>query len=229
MEAWIDHPNITSVLLANLPGQESGNSLVSVLWGSVNPSGKLPYTIARREVDYCCRVQSAWTGFAPVQEFPEGGLIDYMWFEKKGKDPRFPFGFGLSYTQFAPVAGSLQVPFVAANVSGAGFHEEIVKLTFKVRNAGAIFGKVVVQLYVRFPSSVSNLPESPVKVLRGFDKVGLAPGEVGELEFSLRRRDLSWWDVVTQEWKVVLAEEYRFYVGESVNQIWSEAVLSFPQ
>lgn len=95
VEQWIDHPNVTAVLLAHLPGQESGNSLVDVLWGGVNPSSKLPYTMGKTESDYCCKVQYEWTGFQPEQEFTEGLLIGYRWFDAKGIQPRFEFGFGL--------------------------------------------------------------------------------------------------------------------------------------
>jgi len=102
MEAWIDHPNVTAVLWAGLPGQESGNSLVDVLYGDYNPSGRLPYTIAKQRSDYGSDIDYVNTD-DPVQtnvEYTEMLNVDYRHFLAEGIEPRFPFGFGLSYTTF---------------------------------------------------------------------------------------------------------------------------------
>lgn len=102
MESWIDHPNVTAVLWAGLPGQESGNSLVDVLYGEYNPSGRLPYTIAKDRGDYGSDIDYVNTD-DPVQtnvEYTEMLNIDYRHFLAENIEPRFPFGFGLSYTQF---------------------------------------------------------------------------------------------------------------------------------
>ncbi|KAL1962259.1 hypothetical protein VTN77DRAFT_9849 [Rasamsonia byssochlamydoides] len=100
MEGWIDHPNVTAVLFAGLPGQESGNSLVDVLYGDVNPSGKLPWTVGKTRQDYGTDVLYEPNGPVPQIDFSEGLFIDYRWFDKHGIEPRFEFGFGLSYTTF---------------------------------------------------------------------------------------------------------------------------------
>lgn len=105
MESFIDLPNVKAVLLANLPGQESGNSLVDILFGDVNPSGRLPYTIAKNEDDYgpgskIKYLPTPSEGLSPQQNFSEGLYIDYRQFDKKDIAPRFEFGFGLSYTTF---------------------------------------------------------------------------------------------------------------------------------
>lgn len=105
MEPWIDHPNITAVLWAGLPGQESGNSLVDVLYGAYNPSAKLPYTIARNTSDYGIEidyVEAPANGapFQPQVNYTEDLLVDYRRFQAKGIKPRFEFGFGMSYTTF---------------------------------------------------------------------------------------------------------------------------------
>ncbi|WWD17832.1 hypothetical protein CI109_102275 [Kwoniella shandongensis] len=102
MEAWIDNPNITAVIWAGVPGQESGNALVDVLYGSYNPSGRLPFTIAKQRLDYSADiiyVNSAEPEFTSV-EYTEGLNIDYRGFLSDNITPRFEFGFGLSYTQF---------------------------------------------------------------------------------------------------------------------------------
>ena len=102
LEAWIDHPNITAVLWAGIPGQESGNSLVDVLYGSYNPSGRLPYTIARNRSDYSADViyVDAMNPGDPVINYTEGLNIDYRHFLSANITPRFEFGYGMSYTNF---------------------------------------------------------------------------------------------------------------------------------
>ncbi|KAJ3747013.1 glycoside hydrolase family 3 protein [Lentinula detonsa] len=111
LERWIDHPNVTGVLWAGLPGTEAGNALVDVLYGDWNPSGRLPYTIAKNAGDYPTMVvQGEIEGETPGQagggdvvldiEYSERLEIDYRWFDAKNITPRFEFGFGLSYTTF---------------------------------------------------------------------------------------------------------------------------------
>lgn len=102
MERWIDHPNVKAVLLANLPGQESGNALADVILGVVNPSGKLPWTIGKALGDYGKGAQVMYlpNAVVPQQDFEEGLYTDYRFFDKYDIEPRFEFGFGLSYTTF---------------------------------------------------------------------------------------------------------------------------------
>ncbi|CAK7228522.1 hypothetical protein SBRCBS47491_006933 [Sporothrix bragantina] len=109
MERWIDLPQVKAVLHAGLPGQESGNALADVLFGRTNPSGKLPYTIGRTLEDYGTggKVMYIPNGVVPQQNFDEGLYIDYRHFDKYDIEPRFAFGFGLSYTDF--VVGNLSV------------------------------------------------------------------------------------------------------------------------
>jgi beta-glucosidase len=101
VEEWIDHPNVTGVLWAGLPGQESGTSLVDVLYGAWNPSGRLPYTIARNRTDYSADITYVPTNSPRNNVYYNEGLdIDYKHFLRHGIEPRFPFGFGMSYTTF---------------------------------------------------------------------------------------------------------------------------------
>ncbi|KAK7989555.1 cytochrome P450 [Apiospora arundinis] len=93
VDAWIDHPNVTAVLYAGLPGQESGHSIVDVLWGDVAPSGKLPFTVAKQESDYGHMLNATVTFEAfPQQDFTEGLYIDYRAFDRDGVEPLYPFG-----------------------------------------------------------------------------------------------------------------------------------------
>lgn len=102
LEEWIDLPGVKGVIWANLPGEESGNALASVLFGDADPSGRLPYTIGRSLEDYGTGGQIEYypNAVIPQQDFTEGLLIDYRHFDKYGITPRYEFGFGLSYTSF---------------------------------------------------------------------------------------------------------------------------------
>lgn len=103
VESFIDSPNVRAVLQANLPGQESGHALTDVLLGDINPSGHLPYTMGRSLKAYGPGAQVKYypNRLIPQQSFSEGLLIDYRWFDDRNTTPRFPFGYGLSYSTFA--------------------------------------------------------------------------------------------------------------------------------
>ena len=102
LERWIDHPNIKAVILANLPGEESGNALADVLFGRVDASGRLPYTVGQSLSDYGPggRILFKPHRVVPQQDFTEGLFVDYRHFDNQSITPRFEFGFGLSYTTF---------------------------------------------------------------------------------------------------------------------------------
>jgi beta-glucosidase-like glycosyl hydrolase len=109
VEEFIDLPNVKSLLYANLPGQESGNALADVIFGDVEPSGRLPYTIAKKEEDYgpSAKILSSTKELVPQQNFTEGLLIDYRHFDYYNITPRYAFGFGLSYTQWHLSSGQI--------------------------------------------------------------------------------------------------------------------------
>jgi beta-glucosidase len=102
VDNWIEKPGIKAVLAANLPGQESGKALVSLLFGDESPSGKLPYTIGKSLKDYGPGGQILYlpNGVVPQQDFAEGIFVDYRHFDKYEIEPRYEFGYGLSYTTF---------------------------------------------------------------------------------------------------------------------------------
>ena len=102
LEEWIDHPNVTAVILANLPGEESGNALADVLFGRVDASGRLPYTVGKSLADYGPGAQILFKPHTvvPQQDFKEGLFVDYRHFDNQSISPRFEFGFGLSFTTF---------------------------------------------------------------------------------------------------------------------------------
>lgn len=216
LDQWIEHPNVTAVIIAHLPGQDIGEALMKILYGEVSPSGKLPYTLAKNESDYGdlyapCLPASKHDHF-PQCNYTEGLYIDYRHFDAHKIKPRFEFGFGLSYTTFeyeGPTAEQVDMPNEPSQktISDESIWSILSPVSIKINNTGHVTGEEVAQLYV-------GIPNAPEKQLRGFEKVKLAPGEQAEVTFKLRKRDLSIWDVVSQSWTVQHGD-YKFYVGSS--------------
>ncbi|KAK2030773.1 glycosyl hydrolase family 3 N terminal domain-containing protein [Colletotrichum zoysiae] len=221
VDAWADHPNVTAILFAGLPGQESGHSLTDILYGDVNPSGRLPYTVAHAESDYGALLNSSVDpGPFPQDDFSEGLFIDYRAFDRDGIAPRYEFGFGLSYTTFeyaslsvSPVgkpAAGLPDPSVAIVQGGhPALWEDTYAVSAQIKNTGGLAGHEVAQLYVGIP-----VEGTPARQLRGFERVYVEAGESTTVEFRLTRRDLSVWDVVAQQWRLPEGE-YEVFVGAS--------------
>ncbi|KAF3039252.1 hypothetical protein E8E11_004825 [Didymella keratinophila] len=210
---WRNNPNVTAILAAHMPGQESGNSIADILWGDVDPSGRLPYTIANEETDYSRNLVNSTALLTTADpdawqaDFVEGNLIDYKEFDARNASVAFEFGFGLSYTTFN--ISNLQVQVSGANASrtpspGApvqpGGNVELwatlATVTVTVSNTGSVSGATVPQIYLSYPAEAN----APVRSLRGFEKVALGAGTSGTLNFPLTRRDLSYWDTTTQQW-----------------------------
>lgn len=215
---WATNPNITAILAAHYPGEQSGNSIADILFGDVNPSGRLPYTIPKSEADYEIPITNltnsnttdpnAWQA-----NFTEGQMIDYRHFDSKNITPLYEFGFGLSYTTFA-LSSSLSTtklyskslsPYPANLTTQRGGNPDlwtpILSVKTSISNTGNVAGASVVQLYVSLPQS--GVPSGmPVKVLRGFTKIPLKPGQEEHVEFAILRRDISFWDVVAQDWRL---------------------------
>ncbi|KAL4940624.1 hypothetical protein BDV06DRAFT_230218 [Aspergillus oleicola] len=217
LETILSEPNVVAIVWAGLPGQESGHALTDVLFGSTSPSGKLPYTIGKSEEDY----GADWTTEL-VDNFPEGLFIDYRHFDQNGIEPRYEFGFGLSYTTFeystlATAVSATPGPTTGETIVGgpADLFESIGTVSAYVANTGYVAGAEVAQLYIAYPDSA---PETPPKQLRGFEKLDLVPGESGIAIFELRRRDISYWDVIEQKW-IVPSGTFEVYVGSSSRDI----------
>jgi beta-glucosidase len=163
------------------PGQECGNALADVLFGDVNPSGRLPQSWPRRLEDTPAFLHYPGEGGRVV--YGEGLFMGYRYYDTKKLDPLFPFGHGLSYTRFDYTDLRLGRSRVTAG--------ESVEVELDVTNSGARAGQEVVQLYVR--DLVSRLVR-PEQELCAFAKVALEPGETKTVEFRLEPRALSYWD-----------------------------------
>ncbi len=188
--------NVAAVLQAWYPGQEAGNSIADVLLGKAEPGGRLPQTFPARLEDDPTFIN--YPGERGQVRYGEGVYIGYRYYEKKKVAPLFPFGFGLSYTQFR-----LDGLTLSAEGIGPG---GTVTAAVQVINVGERAGSTVVQVYVADDeASVSR----PAKELAGFAKVRLAPGETRRVEVVLDMRSLAFFDVTAKAWT---AEAGRFTV-----------------
>lgn len=233
---WADNPNVTAILAAHLPGEQTGNSIVDVLWGEYNPSGKLPYTIPRMEKDYDIpivnRTQEAFPD-AWQADFTEGQMIDYRHFDVNDITPLFEFGFGLSYTTF-DMAPTLDVKFRERDLlplpdnslkiepgGNPDLWEQLLEIRVRISNTGSLEGYAVPQLYLSLPPE--SAPEgTPVQVLRGFERAFLRPGEEKDVVFNLTRRELSFWNTSIQQWQVP-AGTFSFRAGYSSRDVKVES------
>ena len=190
---WIKE--VPAVLQAWFLGSEAGNAIAAVLMGDVNPSGKLPFTFPARLEDVPAHQLGEYPGSEKVgdivnEKYNESIFVGYRWADKQKKaKPLFPFGHGLSYTTFEygkPVADKKTMTA-----------DDTITFTVTVKNTGDREGQEVVQLYIS--DKKSSLPR-PVKELKGFRKVKLAPGEEQKVSFTVAKDALSFFDDAKHEW-----------------------------
>ena len=192
---WID--NVSAVLEAWYPGIRGGEAIANILFGEVNPSAKLPVTFPKSEADLPHPAIPETSPPASEINYTEGLKVGYKWFDAEGKEPLFPFGFGLSYTTFS-YSGLKTTPGKGTQVS------------FKVTNTGERAGAEIVQVYVSLPASAGE----PPKRLVAWDKIQLAPGETKAVSLRLDPHYLSIFNVDKDDWELVPGE-YKVYVGGS--------------
>ena len=213
---WVN--DVPAIVQAWYLGSEAGSALAAVLMGDVNPSGKLPFTFPAKLEDVPAHSLGEYTGAQSESvidiRYNEGIFVGYRWADKQKKvKPLFPFGHGLSYTTF-----EYGKPTVDSKVMTAG-GTLTVKVT--VSNTGAREGQEVVQLYIS--DKKSSLPR-PVKELKGFQKIKLAPGEVCEVSFVIDREALSFFDDARHTW---VAEPGRFEAVVAASATDVRGVVSF--
>jgi beta-glucosidase len=173
-----------AILHAFYPGEQGGAAIARILLGEVNPSGRLPFTVPR--------TASQLPPFDNRSlQVTYGYYHGYTLVDKQGTEPRYPFGYGLSYTRF----WFHDLRLAASEVPADG----TITASVAVTNTGRRAGEAVVQLYVGFPGATVD---RPVKLLRGFDKLALAAGQTRRVTFSLPVKDLAYYDVATAAWVV---------------------------
>jgi beta-glucosidase len=204
---WLDR--VAAVVQAWYPGQECGHAIADVLFGDVNPSGRLPQTFPRRLEDNPAYIN--YPGENGRVLYGEGIFVGYRYYDKKKIEPLFPFGYGLSYTTFAYRNLRLSASEVNA--------DEDLQVFVDVQNTGLRAGQEVVQLYVRDMESTLTRPE---KELKSFAKVFLQPGETKTVTLTLNRESLAYYDDGEQQW-VAEAGEFEVLVGSSSRDIRASA------
>jgi len=184
---WLD--DVGAVLEAYLGGQAAGGATVDVLYGKVNPSGRLPESFP------ACRKDNSsypwYGGEKDTAEYREGVFVGYRWYDKKHMPVLFPFGYGLSYTNFQYSNLCLSAEEIK--------HTDTLAVSVDVTNTGSVAGKEVVQLYVADRESTVI---RPVRELKGFQKVALEPGQTKTVHFTLSKRAFAYWNTEIHDWHV---------------------------
>ncbi|MCW2772638.1 MAG: hypothetical protein JWN91_964 [Nocardioides sp.] len=192
---WL--PKVAGVVEVWFPGQTTGTAIAQVLFGDVNPSGKLPVTFPASDRQGPARTKSEYPGDGTNVYYREGTLIGYRWYDAKQQRPLFPFGFGLSYTTFR---------FSGLHVTRTRHGHSI---SARITNTGSRPGAEVAQLYVGAPRAAHE----PLRQLKAYRKVHLAPGQTRTVHLRLARNDLAAWNPGSG-WRVAPGT-YRLYVGDS--------------
>jgi beta-glucosidase len=218
MTDW--HQQAAAILYCFYNGQNGNTAIAEILTGDVNPSGKLPFTIEREfadgpGADYIPEgevlyngANDEWEKIYPVYdlEYKEGVFVGYRWYDSRNIEPLYPFGFGLSYTQF-----SYSDLVVIPPKSG----DSHVEVRFRISNTGNITGQEIAQLYVR---DLHSSEPRPHKELKGFRKVQLAPGEHTTVQFELSSSAFAYWSSAIRNW-LVEPGDFEILVGSSSRDI----------
>ncbi len=181
------------------PGQMFGTAIAELLFGDVNPSGKLPVTFPNSLADVPAHTTAQWPGNGTNVQYSEALKVGYRWYDSQNITPLYPFGFGLSYTNFA-----------FSNLSVGALSGGQATVTATVTNTGSRAGTEVVQLYTGAPAAVGE----PPKNLKKFARVTLNPGQAQPVSFTLTAHDLAHWDTASNSW-VATAGAYPVYLGNS--------------
>ncbi|WP_145152912.1 beta-glucosidase [Paenibacillus xylanexedens] len=200
---WL--PKVQAVLEAYLGGQAVGGAIADLLYGEVNPSGKLAETFPAKLSHNPSYLN--FPGEGDRVDYREGIFVGYRYYDKKELEPLFPFGYGLSYTTFE--YADLKVDRTELT------DQDEVNVYVRVTNTGDRAGKEIVQLYV---SDVENTVIRPVKELKAFAKVALEPGESEVVSFTLNKRSFAYYNVDMKDWHVETGE-FEIQVGSSSRDI----------
>lgn len=190
MEDWKD--TIGAIMMAYYPGMEGGTAIAEIIFGDVNPSGKLPYVVPFQESDL---PQVNWDTESQWYDYYHG----YTKLEKEGTVPSVPYGFGLSYTTFETSAARFEVK------------NQSIEAQVTVTNTGDRSGDEIIQCYIGFENSSVD---RPVKILRGFERVNLAQGESKTVAITVPFEELTWFNPDTDQFELEYME-YTVYIGTS--------------
>jgi beta-glucosidase len=205
---------VPAILWSWFGGMEAGNAVADLLSGKVNPSGKLPFTLPVSLEQSPAHALGNYPGRDLKVNYEEDILVGYRWFDTKKIQPQFPFGYGLSYTDFS-------ISQLSTDKSSYGKNETI-QAKFTIKNTGSVYGGEVVQLYVSDPVSSVLRPE---KELKAFEKIFLKPGETKTVEMKVKVADLAFYDESKKAWNTE-AGEYILQLGNSSRTIFQKVKIS---
>jgi beta-glucosidase len=218
MKDWIDR--VPALIEAWYSGQEGGTAVAQILFGDADPSGRLPVSFEKRWEDNPVHDSYYPEAGATRVVYREGVFVGYRGYERSGIKPRFPFGYGLSYTTFQyrdlsirPISGA------ASNSSGSSLRYEV---SCDVTNTGKRDGTNVAEVYV---GEVHPPLPRPAKELKGFVRVSLQPGEMKRVKVALDARAFSYYDVGAHQWRVDPGK-FAIFVGRSVDQMELTGMIS---
>ncbi len=206
--------SVRGIVEAWYAGQAAGPAIARVLFGDVDPGGRLPATFPRREADLPTAVnEKRYPGVNNVVRYSEGVLVGYRWFDRRKISPAFPFGAGLSYTRFA-----FRDLRVRRTREGVG-----AKVSADVVNTGSRTGTAVPQVYVGLPGAADRI--QPPRQLKGFQSVTLKPGAERRVSFQLDERAFSYWNTDRNRY-LVAPGCYRIYLASSSRDIAGRKTLA---
>ncbi|MBY8999604.1 MAG: glycoside hydrolase family 3 C-terminal domain-containing protein [Candidatus Heimdallarchaeota archaeon] len=203
MDGWME--NIPAVLETWYPGMEGGRAIANVLFGDVNPSGKLPMTFPKKIED--CPAHKSERTFPGVDlkvYYEEGIYVGYKHYDKENIEPLFPFGFGLSYTMF-------KFEEVKNTDNKIKAIDETIEINVKITNVGSRAGGEVIQVY---SEDVKSSVDRPKRELVGFEKVFLEPNETKIVPIEIKGKDLAFYDVSSRDWKLEKGD-FILHIGSS--------------
>jgi beta-glucosidase len=185
-------------------GQETGAAMAALIFGTADPSGKLPVTFPSSLSQVPAQTQAQWPGTSAGVDFSEGVDIGYRWYQSQNITPLFPFGFGLSYTKFS-----------FSNLSVGSFNADgNATVTATITNTGSVAGADVAQLYAGDPAASQDPPEQ----LKGFQRVTLNPGQSQTVSFPLTIHDLASWSPAANQWQAQ-SGSYSIKVGDASSSL----------
>ncbi len=206
MSEWIDR--VPAVIEAWYPGMEGGHAITNILFGDINPSGKLPITFPQSLATCSAHTsKQSFPGVDLVTSYNEGIFVGYRHFEKKNISPLFPFGFGLSFTTFNYSDLTINNQKLSKNSK--------IMVSVDIANTGDVSGGEIVQIYSK---SHESKVVRPPKELVGFFKVFLKPSETQTIHIPVKRKDFGYYDVISHNWKIDKGI-YELMVGSSSRDI----------
>ena len=194
-------------------GSEGGNVLADAILGNINPSGKLPWTMPKNLMDSPAHATNSFPGDETV-EYKEGILVGYRWFDTKNIEPLYPFGYGLSYTNF-------EYSNLKTNKDTYS-EDEIIEVTLNIKNTGKVDGKEVAQLYVSNPKSSV---EKAAQELKGFQKTFIKSGDSKNITIRINTKDLAYYNETKKDW-IVEKGSYLLKIGKSSREIIEEITIN---